>query len=98
MQVCFEDNALKELYYEEKGIGAYPDAVVSSFFRKLQIIKSAKNQNDLRSIKGNHFEKLKNIENTYSIRLNDQYRLIFGLNKDGDCTIVAIREISKHYE
>lgn len=97
MQFRFEDDALEELYYENKGAAAYPEGVISAFFKKMQLIRNAKHEGDLRNIKGNHFEKLQGNPNTYSMRLNDQYRLIFGLDKEGGVTIVAIREISNHY-
>nr|DAP44691.1 MAG TPA: Plasmid maintenance system killer protein [Bacteriophage sp.] len=34
----------------------------------------------------------------YSVCLNDQRRLIFTVNKDGDIQVIEILEISKHYE
>ncbi len=97
MRFRFEDDELGDLYYEAKGTGAYPEGVVSAFFKRMQLIKNAQSVADLRAVKGNHFEKLTNEENSYSVRLNNQYRLIFGLDKGGDCIIVAIREISNHY-
>ncbi len=93
----FANSELSDLYYEEIGKENYPDYVVSSFFKKMQIIKSASNENDLRAIKGNHFEKLAGKEDNYSIRLNQQYRLIFSLENDGTCKIILIKEISNHY-
>lgn len=97
MQYCFENDELEKLYYEDVGGEAYPDAVVSAFFKKMQMIHNAKSVADLRAVKGNHFEKLEGKDNTYSIRLNDRYRLIFGLSKEGEFTVIAIREISNHY-
>lgn len=93
----FENTDLADLYYEGKGKEAYPDYVVTAFFKKMQKIKSASNESDLRAMKSNHFEKLEGEENKYSIRLNEQYRLIFGLKKDGVCKIMLIKEISNHY-
>lgn len=97
MRFQFENSGLEELYYEEKGAEAYPDYVVTAFFKKIQTIKAATNENDLRALKGNHFEKMEGKENKYSMRLNLQYRLIFSLEKDGGCTIISIKEISNHY-
>ncbi len=97
MRFRFDNDELAKLYYEDVGGGKYPEAVVAAFFRRMEVIKGASNENDLRAIKGNHFEKLEEEENTYSIRLNLTYRLIFGMDKDGTCTILLIREISNHY-
>ncbi len=97
MRFQFENSDLSDLYYEDKGKETYPEYVVTAFFKKMQTIRAAANENDLRAIKGNHFEKLEGEENKYSIRLNQQYRLIFSLEKDGTCTIMLIKEISNHY-
>ena len=97
MRFQFANSELSELYYEEKGNATYPEYVVTAFFKKMQIIKNAVDENDLRAIKGNHFEKMEGEENVYSIRLNQQYRLIFSLEKDGKCAVMLIKEISNHY-
>ena len=97
MQFRFENSELADLYHKETGVAAYPESVVESFFKKMQIIKGVKNENDLRAIKGNHCEKIKGEENKYSIRLNKGFRLEFGLEKGGECTILLIRDISNHY-
>jgi proteic killer suppression protein len=97
MKFRFQNHELEELYYYERGGGGYPKQVVTAFFKKMGIIKGADNENDLRAIKGNHFEKLKGSKNKYSIRLNDQYRLIFAMDKDGGCSVLLIHEISNHY-
>lgn len=96
MEIKFADKKLAMLY--EVGEGAYSEAVISAFSKKIQIIKSAKNENDLRALKSNHFEKLKGTKDSYSMRLNKQYRLIIELLNDGSCKIVIIKEISNHYE
>jgi proteic killer suppression protein len=46
--------------------------------RKLRMINSAQNLNDLRIPPSNHLEKLQgDLEGFYSIRINDQWRIIF---------------------
>jgi proteic killer suppression protein len=57
----------------------------------MQQIRSATNENDLRALKSLRFEKLKGQrKHEYSLRLNDQYRLIFEIEKgDGPNTIVV---------
>jgi len=97
MRFYFKNHALEELYYENKGAAVYPEGVILAFFKKMQLIHNSKDITDIRNIKGNHFEKMQGEKNTHSIRLNDQYRLIISLTKDSEFTIIAIREISKHY-
>lgn len=46
--------------------------------RKLDMLDYAKDISDLRSPPSNHLEKLRdNLEGFYSIRVNDQWRIIF---------------------
>lgn len=50
-------------------------------FRKLQMIDDATTDQDMRSPPSNHFEKLQgHWEGYHSIRVNKQWRLIFGWN------------------
>jgi proteic killer suppression protein len=46
--------------------------------RKLRMINSSQDLNDLRIPPANHLEKLKgNLSDYYSIRINDRWRIIF---------------------
>lgn len=46
--------------------------------RKLIIINRSQNLNDLKIPPGNKLEKMKgNLKNMYSIRINDQWRILF---------------------
>ncbi|SRR5271157_2148540 len=72
--------------------GKLSDALVRAFRMRMQAIRAAVNENDLRSLKSLHFEKLKgDRKDQYSIRLNDQFRLIFDIEKgDRGNTIVVL--------
>lgn len=49
--------------------------------KKLEILEAAKDIEDLKSPPGNRLEKLHgDRKDTYSIRINDQYRLCFAWN------------------
>jgi proteic killer suppression protein len=64
---------------EQKNSGKYSPAA----FRKLQLLDDATCNLDLRSPPGNHFEKLAGrLKGTFSIRVNDQYRLLFSWNDE----------------
>jgi len=96
MKFSFQTKELANLCYQGKGAEDYPDFIVNSFFRKISQIKRAKNENDLRALKSNHFEKLKGKDNLYSIRLNDQYRLEFSILESSEKELF-IKRISNHY-
>ncbi|WP_158793404.1 type II toxin-antitoxin system RelE/ParE family toxin [Granulicella sp. L60] len=67
-----------------------PADLEERLFRKLQLIDDATNDADLRVPPSNHFERLKGkLEGWHSIRVNDQWRLIFKWN-DGKATYVSL--------
>ena len=58
--------------------------------RKLRMLNNAQNINDLRIPPANRLEKLKgNLEQFYSIRINNKFRIIF-LWEVGNCSKVEI--------
>ena len=53
----------------------------------------------LRSIGSLHFEKLRGKrKHEYSIKINDQFRLIFQIEPGDDGNRLVITDIEKHYE
>jgi len=52
-------------------------------YKKLRSLTNATNLNDLYLIPGNHTEELKGKKDYFSIRINEQYRIIFKWDKKG---------------
>lgn len=76
-----------------------PVAVVQSARRKIRIIRQATDERDLRSLRSLHYEKLGGKrDGQRSIRLNDQWRLLFKIDRDCEPLEIEILEISNHYE
>jgi len=96
MEFKFEDKDLEKLY--TNGKGPYSKIIIKAFFKRMEVIKQAKDENDLRNLKSNHFEKLKSRKKDYSIRLNKQYRLEFEWLKYNASKRLLIKKISNHYE
>lgn len=66
----------------------------------MKVITSAKDIMDLREPPSNHFEKLSG-NNSYSIRVNKQYRLEFEIvmnEANNKLNRVIIIELSNHYK
>lgn len=64
----------------------------------VEILLSITKLNELYDFRSLNFEALKrDRKGQYPIRLNNQYRLLFRINKNGELEIIII-EISKHYE
>ena len=75
----FRDRWLRDYYMLDKPGKKIPSDIEGRLFRKLQIVDDATHDADLRSPPGNHFEKLKgNLRGMHSIRINKQWRLVFG--------------------
>ena len=61
-----------------------PSGLETRLFRKLQMIDDAATDQDLRVPPSNHFEKLRgNLVGFHSIRVNQQWRLIFRWDGEG---------------
>lgn len=103
MNVEFEKFELEELYITPldalKGKRKYSIEVINQYKKKISILISIGSLEALKPFRGLNFEYLKgDRKGQCSIRLNDQYRLIFVPTKDGNIQILLIKEISKHYE
>jgi proteic killer suppression protein len=58
--------------------------------RKLRMLNNSQDLNDIRVPPANRLEKLKgNLQNYYSIRINDKWRIIFNW-ENSNCTDVQI--------
>ena len=97
MEFRFAESKLEKLYLSGKGAKQYPANVVRAFITKVRIIETANDERDLRALKSLHFEKLRGTRNQYSIRLNEEWRLILRLEKNKDGKVVVIIDINRHY-
>jgi toxin HigB-1 len=72
--------------------------VVTAFRKRLQAIRAAVNENDLRALKSLHFEKLKgDRKDQYSIRINVQFRLVFKIEKGKQGNTLIILGIEDYH-
>jgi len=95
----FDTDELRELY--ETGacrrLRLHHDVIVA-FFTVMQRIRTAQNERYLRYYKGLRMEKLRgHREGQYSVRLNDQYRLIFTIEGDITGSYLLIIEIVDYH-
>lgn len=97
MEIKFATKDLEALYTDEEGAERYPSEVVSAFFRRVDLIRGAVDERDLRAMKSAHFEKLEGTER-YSMRLNRQWRLELSFEPPkGNNKAAVIIQISNHY-
>lgn len=96
MEIVFADETLALIETDQAGDTRLPVAVIKSARRKLTVLRAAIDDRSLRNWKSLHYEKLKGgREGQRSIRLNDQFRMVFELNEQTDpqtVTIIAIED------
>jgi len=75
MIITFKDQEAEALFKKLKS-PPYQN-IKKVALRKLILLDEAKDLRELSQLPRNRLEKLKGTERTYSIRINDQYRIIF---------------------
>ena len=84
MIVSFRDGWLRAFFVEDRRSRHIPPDLESRLFRKLQMIDDATTDLDLRTPPSNHLERLRgNLAGLHSIRVNNQWRLVFRWNSGG---------------
>jgi len=77
MIISFKDKEAEKIW-DGKVSSKLPFEIQHTARRKLRMINNSQDINDLRVPPGNRLEKLLgNLKDKYSIRINDQWRIIF---------------------
>lgn len=98
MEFRFKTKKLEVLYTSKQGAQKYPEGVVHGFFTTMALIAGATDLRDLYAIRSRNFEKLQgDREGQYSMRLNDQYRLILELEEDEQGKYLLIVQIVDYH-
>jgi toxin HigB-1 len=98
MRFRHENKTLQELDEVPKAKGGYSPALVRAFRMCMQAIRAAVNENDLRALKSLRFEKLKGKrKHQCSLRLNDQFRLIFEIEKMEGGNVIVVLDIEDYH-
>jgi proteic killer suppression protein len=92
MIVSFRDEWLRAFFVDDMRSRHIPPDLEARLFRKLQMVDDATTEQDLRVPRSNHFEVLRgNLAGRRSIRVNQQWRLIFRWDKGpGEATGVYL--------
>jgi toxin HigB-1 len=98
MEIEFRNDNLDRLETDARFDGGYPSDIVKAFRKRMQQIRAALDERDLRNLKSLRFEKLDgDRKQEYSMRLNDQWRLIIELDGKGPDKVVAIIDIEDYH-
>jgi toxin HigB-1 len=93
MDIEFRDKTLALVLTDRAAETRLPISVINSLRRKIQLIIAAPDERTLRNWKSLHYEKM---SEERSIRLNDQYRLIFTVDTECKPNKVTILRVWDH--
>jgi toxin HigB-1 len=92
------DKTLKRIDEDADFTGWLAENLVRAFRMRMQQIRAAASENDLRMLKLLHFEKLKgDRKHQYSIRLNVEFRLILELESTAQGKVVVVSGIEDYH-
>ena len=98
MNVTFIDKQYNKIETEEANDLKLPLNVIKTIRKKLVILKAAPDERTLRNWKSLHYEKLKgDKKDQKSIKLNDQWRMIFTLNNDTNPPTITVIDIEDYH-
>ena len=93
MIASFGDTSTEDLYHGRKTsqVRRFPADIIGAALRKLDMLRGAHRLQDLRSPPGNRLEALQGAYvGFYSIRVNDQWRLIFRWENDAAHAVALV--------
>ena len=97
MEVRFADDVLDRLETDPSD-GSFSQALVKAFRKRIQLIRAASTTQTFYALKSLHFEKLKgDLSDSYSMRLNDQWRLVLKLEEVAGQQAVLICGIEDYH-
>lgn len=98
MEIVFKDQKLGLIETDEAEKTRLPIAVIISCRKKLVLLRAMSDERDLRNWKGLQYEKLKgDKKGLKSIRINDQWRVVFDLDNNRNPPRITILKIEDYH-
>ena len=97
MEVRFDDASLDALETDPRVRPKFPTGVIKAYRRRLWQIRAAHDERDFYANRGFHFEKYQERDGHFSLRLNDQYRLLIRFEQHSDEKTVVIVTILDYH-
>lgn len=97
MKVRFRNDCLNRLEIDAKEDCGFPQSVVTAFRKRIQMIRSAKDERDFYALKSLHYEILQGRESQHSMRLNNQWRLVIEIEGKGENKTAVIVSIEDYH-
>ena len=98
MEVSFGESSLDRLEVDTHFDAGFSRAIVKAFRKRMQMIRAAEDERAFYAMKSLHFEKLKgDRKGQYSMRLNDQWRLVIELRKEAEGATAHVLGIEDYH-
>jgi len=98
MNVEFRTNELERLATDLKFNAGFAGGVIKAYRKRLQAIRAANDERDLRNVRSNRFEKLEGARShQHSVRINEQWRLVFEIRRGESGKIIFIYDIEDYH-
>lgn len=98
MDVRFDDDDLDRLETDPHFTARLAPGIVKAYRKRLQQIRAATDERDLRKLKSLHFEKLEGRRKSqHSMRLNDQFRLVVELEEGSSTKTIVIVAVEDYH-
>ena len=98
MDVSFKDQSLDRLETDATFSAGFSDSIVRAYRKAMQHVRAAADERTFYSRRSFRFEKLQgDREGQYSMRLNDQWRLIVELRGEAPRKTVHVVEIVDYH-
>ena len=99
MDIEYSNEQLAAIESDKPYKSGLPEQAINSALRKIQYIRSAKDERDLRNWRSLNYEKLVgNRKGMSSIRLNIKWRMILKVDTDRNPNVVTIFEIVDYHD
>jgi len=98
MEIEFDDPDLDRLEVEKEFTAGFAPAVVKGYRKAIGFIRQAVDERDLYAMRGLNFKKLeKDRIGQYTMKLNDQWRLILEIRGEAPSKKIGVIEIVDYH-
>lgn len=99
MDATFDDDRLDRLEIDASYTAGFSPGIVKAFRKRMQNIRAANDERVFYGLRSLRFEKLKGKRSSqYSMRLNDQYRLILEFETQSNSKVARIKGIEDYHK
>jgi len=99
MRIRFGSDELERMDTDPAYAGRWPAEIVAAFQKTMAFLRIAASERDLRAFKGLKFEAMKKSPGKFSVRINQQHRLILSIESQPgpNNNVLVIEDITDYH-